>query len=98
MNAPVVITREELRLANIADPKEAVRIEAFVSSHPDGSVFHRPLWQHAVAEGTGNAAHALVCERRGEIRAILPLTEVHSRVALPWAGACSRLTMEPAMP
>ena len=80
MNAPVVITREDLRLADLADANEAARIEAFVAVHPEGTVFHRPLWLQAIAEGTGNQALALVCEKRGELSAYLPLNEVHSPI------------------
>lgn len=80
MNAPVIIAREELRLADLADPNEAERIEAFVAGHPEGTVFQRPDWLLAVAEGTGNAALALVCERRGDLCAFLPLNEIHSPI------------------
>jgi FemAB-related protein (PEP-CTERM system-associated) len=80
MNAPVIISREELRLADLADANEAMRIERFVADHPEGTVFHQPRWLQAVAQGTGNRALALVCERRGEISAWLPLSEVHSPI------------------
>jgi FemAB-related protein (PEP-CTERM system-associated) len=80
MNAPVIISRERLRLADLHDPNELARIEAFVAAHPEGTVFHRPLWLQAIAQGTGNAAIALVCEKRGELGAFLPLTEVHSPI------------------
>ena len=80
MNAPVIIARDELRLADLADANEVARIERFVADHPEGTVFHQPRWLQAVAEGTGNRALALVCERRGDLRAWLPLTEVHSPI------------------
>jgi FemAB-related protein (PEP-CTERM system-associated) len=80
MNAPVVISREELRLADLSDANEAARIERFVAEHPEGTVFHQPRWLQAVADGTGNRALALVAERRGEICAWLPLSEVHSPI------------------
>ena len=80
MNAPVVIARDELRLADLADANEAARLEGFVAEHAEGTVFQRPVWLQAVAAGTGNPALALVCERRGELRAFLPLSEVHSPV------------------
>ena len=80
MNAPVVISRDELRLADLADANEAARLEGFVAEHAEGTVFQRPVWLQAVAAGTGNPALALVCERRGELRAFLPLSEVHSPV------------------
>lgn len=80
MNAPVVISREELRLADLSDANEAARIERFVAEHPEGTVFHQPRWLQAVADGTGNRALALVNERRDEICAWLPVSEVHSPI------------------
>jgi len=80
MNAPFLITRERIRIADLADPNEAARIEAFVSSHADATPFHRPAWLKAVARGTGNAAIALIEERRDGISAYLPLSEIHSPI------------------
>lgn len=80
MNAPMILSREALRLADLGDPNEAERIEAFVAAHDDATVFHRPLWQRAVAQGTGNTALALVAERGVEIYAYLPLMEIHSPI------------------
>jgi FemAB-related protein (PEP-CTERM system-associated) len=80
MNAPFVPAGECVRLADLADPHEAGRIEAFVAAHPGGTPFHRPLWLQAVAAGTGNPALALIAERRGAIVAHLPLSEIHSQI------------------
>ena len=80
MNAPMILSRDSLRLADLSDRDEAARIEAFVAGHPQGTVFHRPVWQQAVAQGTGNVALALICERGLEIGAYLPLMEIHSPV------------------
>ncbi|MBV1918413.1 MAG: FemAB family PEP-CTERM system-associated protein [Sphingomonadaceae bacterium] len=80
MNAPCIIARDALRMADLSDPNEAQRIDGFVAGHRDGTVFHRPCWHRAIAGGTGNAMHALVAERGGAINAYLPLTEVHSPI------------------
>jgi len=80
MNAPFLHTRDRLRLADMADPNERARIEAFVALHPDATPFHRPAWLQAVATGTGNKALALVQERLDGICACLPLSEVHSPI------------------
>jgi FemAB-related protein (PEP-CTERM system-associated) len=80
MNAPFAPVRERLRLADLADPQEGARLEAFVAAHPRSTPFHRPAWLQAVAAGTGNAALALVAERQGDIVAYLPLSEVHSPI------------------
>ena len=80
MNAPFAPARETLRLANLGEPDEGARIEAFVACCPDATPFHRPAWLAAVAAGTGNRALALIAERGGEICGYLPLSEVHSPV------------------
>jgi FemAB-related protein (PEP-CTERM system-associated) len=80
MNAPFLLTEDTVRLADLGGAYECARIDAFVRRHPLGTPFHRPVWLSAVARGTGNAALALILERRGEIAAYLPLSEVHSPV------------------
>lgn len=80
MNAPFLVTRDALRLADLSQQDECRRIDAFVARHSLGTPFHRPAWLKAVARGTGNAGLALLLERRGEIAAYLPLSEVHSPV------------------
>jgi FemAB-related protein (PEP-CTERM system-associated) len=80
MNAPFVAPRAACRIAELAEPDEVRRIEAFVAAHADGTPFHRPAWLKAVEAGTGNRALGLVLEKRGEIAGWLPLSEVHSPV------------------
>jgi FemAB-related protein (PEP-CTERM system-associated) len=80
MNAPFAPLRESQRLAELAEPEECARIDAFVAGHAEGTPFHRPAWLNAVARGTGNRALALIAERNGEICAYLPLNEVHSPI------------------
>ncbi len=78
MNAPFLRMRDTQRLANLAEPDERARIEAFLDGHADSTPFHRPAWLAAVAKGTGNPALALVSERGGQLAAYLPLNAVHS--------------------
>ncbi len=78
MNAPFRPAALRVRAADLRDPDELRRIEAFVQSRPQATVFHRPGWLLASAAGTGNRAHALLAERGGELSAYLPLTEIHS--------------------
>lgn len=80
MNAPFVPARQQVRLVDPADPAEARRIAAFLADHPEATVFHRPEWLLAVAQGTGNPALALVAERGADLLAYLPLTELHSPI------------------
>jgi FemAB-related protein (PEP-CTERM system-associated) len=78
MNAPFRPAALALREADMSDPDEVRRLEGFVAEHPHGTAFHRPAWLNAVARGTGNRALGLIAERRGELVAYLPLSEVHS--------------------
>ena len=78
MNAPFRPVALRVRAADLRDPDELRRIETFVQSRPQATVFHRPGWLLASAAGTGNRAHALLAERGGELTAYLPLTEIHS--------------------
>jgi FemAB-related protein (PEP-CTERM system-associated) len=79
MNAPFALAAERVRAADLRQPDEAARIEAFVAD-AGGSVFHRPAWLRAIERGTGQRARGLVAEKGGLIVGWLPLTEVHSPV------------------
>ena len=79
MNAPFVAATERVRTAELREPGEAARIEAFVAE-TGGSVFHRPAWLRAIERGTGQRARGLLAEKGGAITGWLPLTEVHSPV------------------
>lgn len=80
MNAPFAHGSEVVRVADLHDPAQVARIEDYVASHPDGTVFHCPAWLRAVERGTGQHALALVAERSGRIAGYLPLTELHSPI------------------
>jgi FemAB-related protein (PEP-CTERM system-associated) len=76
MNAPRPIPALAVRAADLADP----RLDAFVRAHAAATPFHRPQWSRAVARGTGQQAHYLIAEQGGDVRGILPLTEIRSRL------------------
>ena len=79
MNAPMVLPPITIRAADLSDPIDRARIDAFVGDHPEGTPFHLPAWSAAVARGCGQKSHYLVAERSEEmIVGVLPLTEVHS--------------------
>ena len=69
-----------VRLVDLANPREAARLEGFVARHAEGTPFHRPAWLQAVARGTGNRAVALVLEAGGDLLGYLPLNEIHSPI------------------
>lgn len=77
MNAPFRLCSESVSLADLRDPGEVARIEAFVAEL-GGGPFHRPAWLRAVERGTGQRALGLVAEKGGTITGWLPLTEAHS--------------------
>jgi FemAB-related protein (PEP-CTERM system-associated) len=80
VNAPRPVAAIAVRAADLADPGESARIDAFVADQPDATVFHRPQWSRAVARGCGQRAHYLVAERGGALVGCLPLTEIRSRL------------------
>lgn len=68
-----------VRFATDAD---AEAVAAFVATHADATVFHRPEWQRAVASGCRQTSHVLLASSPGtligDLVGILPLTEIHS--------------------
>lgn len=81
MNALAAIEGHCVRTADLADPAERVRIDAFVAIRPDASPFHRPQWSMGVERGCRQRSRYLVAEsRNGAIRGLLPLTEIRSRL------------------
>lgn len=79
MNAPFAPAAIAVSLADLRDPGEAARIEAFVAEQ-GGTLFHRPAWLQAVEHGTGQRALGLVAERHGVLAGWLPLSEIHSSI------------------
>lgn len=80
MNAPFFLSAGTLRQADLTDPAECARIEAFVAAHAEGGLFHRPAWLRAVERGTGQRSLGLLAEHGGRIAGWLPLSEMHSPV------------------
>jgi FemAB-related protein (PEP-CTERM system-associated) len=68
-----------IRAADLDDPRDVAAADAFVLAHPDGRLFHRPRWTRAVDKGCGARAHYLLAQDgSGEVRGLLPLSEVRS--------------------
>ena len=74
-----------------ADAKGATRWDEFVHATPAATFFHRAAWQGIIREVFRHPTHFLYARDGGEIRGILPLAHVNSRlfgnalVALPFA-------------
>jgi FemAB-related protein (PEP-CTERM system-associated) len=78
VNAHAALHKLRIREANLSDPAECRRIENYVRAHDAGTPFHVPQWLKAVEAGCGQRGHMLLAERAGDLRGLLPLTEVHS--------------------
>ena len=78
MTMPLVTAPVGVRAANLHDPREADRLDAFVGDH-GGTPFHLSGWSRAVERGCGQRARTLVAERAdGSLAGMLPLTEMRS--------------------
>lgn len=79
MTLPLLATPVAIRAADLRNPQDHARIDAFVRSHPESTPFHLPAWSIGVALGCGQTSHTLIAERAdGTLAGILPLTEVRS--------------------
>ncbi|WP_242139059.1 FemAB family XrtA/PEP-CTERM system-associated protein [Sphingomonas sp. TREG-RG-20F-R18-01] len=79
MTLPLLAVPVAVRIADLRDPLERVRITDFVRAHPDGTPFHLPAWSLAVAEGCAQTSYVLIAERAdGSLAGLLPLTEIRS--------------------
>lgn len=56
------------------------RWDAFVTSCEEATLFHRAGWKRVIEESLGQSCHFLMVERDGEVRGVLPLTHVSSRL------------------
>jgi len=77
MTVPLLLRPLAIREADVLEPAEAARIDAFVRAQPGGTPFHLAGWSRAVARGCGQRARYLVAEDGGgRIAGVLPLTEM----------------------
>lgn len=54
--------------------------DTFVAACPDATFFHRAGWRRVIERSFGQRCHFLLAERAGEIRGVLPLVHVKSRL------------------
>lgn len=52
----------------------------FVDENPGGTFFHRAEWRAVFESALGHRAHYLIAESGGEIRGLLPLVHIRSRL------------------
>jgi FemAB-related protein (PEP-CTERM system-associated) len=77
-SAPSVITPKTS--TKLLDQAGFGRWDAFVESCPEATFFHRAGWKNVIERAFGHRAHYLMAERNGIIVAVLPLTEIKSRL------------------
>jgi FemAB-related protein (PEP-CTERM system-associated) len=76
---PLVSTPVAINAADLGNPSERARIDAYVRAHPDATPFHLTGWNVAVARACGQTAHCLIAEHAdGTLAGVLPLTEIRS--------------------
>lgn len=67
-------------MVHLLQPGEAKRWDEFVLSCPEATFFHRAGWQTVMESGLGHRTWYLYFESEGEIRGVLPLVEINSRL------------------
>lgn len=76
---PVLHAPLAIRAADLRDPDERTRLDAWVRACRDATPFHLSAWSIAVARACGHTAHVLLAERAdGSIAGMVPLTEISS--------------------
>jgi FemAB-related protein (PEP-CTERM system-associated) len=77
--AAVAAPPARLRLLD-ADPQRRARWDAFVQACPQASFFHRAGWQTVIEQAFGHRTWFYYVEQAGQIRGVLPLAQVKSRL------------------
>ncbi len=54
--------------------------DAFVEACPEATFFHRAGWKAVIEKAFGHRTHYMLAKRNGNIVAVLPLTEIKSRL------------------
>ena len=65
---------------SLLDPTRFEQWDAFVEACPEATFFHRAGWKTVIEKAFGHRTHYLLAERNGTIVAVLPLTEIKSRL------------------
>ena len=62
------------------DDAGAARWDAFVDATPTATFFHRAGWRRVIEQAFGHRCYFAYAERDGQIRGVLPLVHVNSRI------------------
>lgn len=81
----------ETKQLAFSDAANSARWDAFVLACPDATFFHRAAWQKVIHDVFRHPTYFLYAEQDGEIRGVLPLAHINSRlfgnslISLPFA-------------
>lgn len=64
----------------VRDDAPRASAEAYVTAHPLGSSYHRPIWLDVIRAAFGHETKYLVAESAGQIAGVLPLVFFRSRL------------------
>ena len=84
------------------DAETAPRWDAFVARAPQASFFHRAGWQPVIERSFRHKSYFLYAEAAGEIRGVLPLVHINSRlfanglISTPFCVAGGPVAVDPA--
>lgn len=67
-------------IISLLGPTRFEQWDAFVEACPEATFFHRAGWKTVIEKAFGHRTHYLLAERNGTIVAVLPLTEIKSRL------------------
>lgn len=70
---------ESIQIRSLSE-SDGGRWDAFVEDCPEATFFHRSGWKSVVEEAFGHRCYFLYAERGGQIRGVLPLGHVRSRL------------------
>src|SRR5690349_23772813 len=90
-----------LRVVRV-DPQADERWEPFVAAHPEGTIYHHPVWLQVLEKIYGYRPASLLCEDTdGRVRGVLPLLETHGPItgrgllSLPRTPTAGPIALDP---
>jgi FemAB-related protein (PEP-CTERM system-associated) len=65
---------------SLLTPAARVRWDDFVANDPRGTIFHLAAWADVMTRAYGHKPHFVIARDGGEVRGVLPLVEIKSRL------------------
>ncbi len=85
----------------LVDPFTDPRWDAFMQTHPEGTIYHHSAWARVLQESYGFAPEYYAMEEDGELKAAAPFCRVQSPltgnrlICLPFSDCCFPLSQAP---